>query len=771
MNKEKRDYLEVVSKHLFVVLDIAGASEYVRSIRQHCALVTDVITGISNILESNDVAVYTFGSTSEGTTTPGMNSDRDTMICIQTFPVFENKDDISFDALLQKYDNGEDDFSYLLMLTDDLTPVGFCKLEFFPAGEAHLENPNVVLNLDIDLNGRNVISNSCLVEAMTQDERNGPAATTFKRPGFTDLDYIPSFHCTKWPSAAEEFLTRKRKYGFPSTNMAGDFGAFGIFFVPSGHSESSEKHLQWRLSFSLQERKIMLNLNPTQFKCYILLKMMKEDFVKPVVQGKSLTSYQCKTSIFWSIEKTHPSIWTERNIVACFVKCVHLLKIWIRNGFVPNFFMPPVSIWKGNREVRSMVTAVLDKVLNEPIKYLMELKCDRVGSLLRDAVKPCVLECEGYDNGVDDKRNYFNEAKRDLHLAVHRQHYLFIGETADMAMKILQHTRKDDTLDRCIHSHGRLTESLQDSEKISILTAQSLNTTKLATGYLLPFMYTSYGSQLASKAVLESNVELQDQALDYFRAGQRSEKLSGTVKLATALYAFGKYEECLHILKELEASVGTDLITIGMCGRKESDFTHTILVNEELVNKIIDKKMSSSDVLLNNACTCVVFLPSELPIIPKDLQYEMFRSYFAESDIDPGVDYWFDCVAVDSKVLLYYMLYLVHKKLGNNREKNVAMLFLNALIDDDFNLCHFDTGYNLVGCILRDMGHLGAALSSFWNAWVKRPDHNAAKWHAVITCFMYYRLMADETFTLNQELFDLDNNDDNTCVKNPLNES
>ncbi|KAH3774108.1 hypothetical protein DPMN_175481 [Dreissena polymorpha] len=524
MSNNIREYMAHVSRHLFKVLDIAGASEYVRNTRQQCELVGDVLASLTYGIEEGDVAIYTFGSMSEGTTTPGMNSDTDTMMCFQLYPVFETKADVTFEDMNTKYGKkyGDNDYTYFLMLNDGETPIGFCKLEIILGIVMEPTNPNFSLHVCMDINGRCVITNSCMVDAMDQDERNGPAATTYKRPGFTDLDYIPSFRCAKWPSVAEEFLTRKRKYGFPSTDMAADFASFGIFFVPTGHSDSLEKHLQWRLSFSLQERKIMLNLNPTQFKCYILLKMIKEDFVKAAVPGKSLTSYQCKTSIFWSIEKTHPSIWVESNLVACLVKCLHLLKIWIRNGFVPNFFMPPVSIWKGSKAICKMVTCIIDSILKDPIEYLLSLKCDRVGSLLRRSLETCIEVGQKRQEETEKSDNYFREAKRTLHLSVHRLHYSFSSDTSHMCVGLLHHVSSDDDIDSCIVNHRGLISFLRNTTKMSKLMFQPLNYVQQASECVLPFLLTSYGSQLASKSLLQPNAGTHEQAMAHLKTGQHS---------------------------------------------------------------------------------------------------------------------------------------------------------------------------------------------------------------------------------------------------------
>ncbi|WAR19890.1 hypothetical protein MAR_001728 [Mya arenaria] len=192
----------------YSVLDKAGASEYVRKLRQDGRLVEDVLETNLLLFEEREVGIYTFGSACEGTTTPGMNSDVDTMMCFLSMPVFEKEEDFDEYCMEElQEDPNEVEFSYALMLIDDYTPVGFTKLQFVKA-----EDDDCIITLSKDANGKDVVVNSGMIDAMDHDERNGPAATTLKRPGFSDLDHIPSFRCRKWPTVAEEFFTRERKY-------------------------------------------------------------------------------------------------------------------------------------------------------------------------------------------------------------------------------------------------------------------------------------------------------------------------------------------------------------------------------------------------------------------------------------------------------------------------------------------------------------------------------------------------------------------------------
>ncbi|XP_052817958.1 uncharacterized protein LOC128243978 [Mya arenaria] len=514
MATKEEDKVKQKSRTIFHVLDLAGASDYVRRLRQHCTLIHDVHATVMINMKKYS-SIHTFESTSEGTTTPGLNSDIDTMMCFRMFPVYENSEDAKHHMTQMRspgnLQEGENTH-HIVMLVDDHTPVGFSKLEF-------VKNTNLQLPfiLEQDSYGKTVLDNICIVEALTGDERNGPAATILKRPGYTDIDHIPSFHCKTWPAVADEFFTRNRMFEFPGQNIRAEFGNLGIFFVPTGHGDSQEKHLQWRLSFSLQERKIMLNLNETQHKCYVLLKMTKEDFVKPNVSGKSLTSYQCKTSMFFEMENSPDSFWIPENLIYCYINCLKRLRGWIQNGFVPSYFMPDVNIWKGDMTVQNKVVKVLEDVLESPLDTLMQLRCDKVGSLLNDMVDYNLDEADVPDN---DFSTDLTQADRALQLAVHALHYCFIVETVEIAGKLISENRGN--VDANITHREKLIEMLNDKDSLCDQTLQSNTVVNQAVDYLVPFIYTSLGSHLIVKGIQESSDIFKNQGLGYLKRGLES---------------------------------------------------------------------------------------------------------------------------------------------------------------------------------------------------------------------------------------------------------
>ena len=112
--------------------------------------------------------------------------------------------------------------------------------------------------------------------------------------------------------------------------------------VPIGHPLGPNEHIEWRISFSLAEYKIVKSMNHSQFLVYGLLKIF---FLK--VKNKQsdeskmlLCSYYLKTAIFWAIQQNSKFMWCPQNLLEGFWVCFKLLLKWVYEGVCPNFFIP-----------------------------------------------------------------------------------------------------------------------------------------------------------------------------------------------------------------------------------------------------------------------------------------------------------------------------------------------------------------------------------------------------------------------------------------------
>ncbi|XP_061168976.1 uncharacterized protein LOC133178249 [Saccostrea echinata] len=151
-----------------------------------------------------------------------------------------------------------------------------------------------------------------------------------------------------WPPTA--YLWIDRCHTWPRPLVVQEIVKGGCHFVAIGHKLGNHEDDEWRISFSLAEQKLVLEMNHTQFLVYGLLKILsKEIFCKMFGdEGKLLCSYHMKTAIFWVIQQNTVPSWCPQNLLYCFWICFKLILKWVYEGVCPNFFIPENNMFLHN---------------------------------------------------------------------------------------------------------------------------------------------------------------------------------------------------------------------------------------------------------------------------------------------------------------------------------------------------------------------------------------------------------------------------------------
>ena len=154
-----------------------------------------------------------------------------------------------------------------------------------------------------------------------------------------------------WPANAQDCIRRLNQCGWPSHDILISIVQDGFLSVPVAAKQSSFENYEWRLSFSLAERKLFRAMNHTQFLCYGLLKIfLKEAIdVNPDVKGL-LCSYFLNTALFWEITTAPSQYWNPSTLLSCFWSCFCLLIHWVSCSYCPNFFIPENNMFEGKIE-------------------------------------------------------------------------------------------------------------------------------------------------------------------------------------------------------------------------------------------------------------------------------------------------------------------------------------------------------------------------------------------------------------------------------------
>ncbi|XP_062575215.1 uncharacterized protein LOC134237139 [Saccostrea cucullata] len=183
------------------------------------------------------------------------------------------------------------------------------------------------------------IQSKCSPTYLNSNPRmHGPCIS--KSHGILDIDYAYGFFSDFWPPSASSWT--ERSHSWPKPHIVDDVLKSGCHFVAIGHELGRHEHNEWRISFSLAERKLVYSMNHCQFITYGLLKF----FLKKIINDgqsdddKLLRSYHMKTAIFWVLQQNAIPEWTPQNLLECFWVCFKQILKWVYEGVCPNFFIP-----------------------------------------------------------------------------------------------------------------------------------------------------------------------------------------------------------------------------------------------------------------------------------------------------------------------------------------------------------------------------------------------------------------------------------------------
>ena len=258
---------------------------------------------VDNLLESIQEGMgdlpYTMIYT--GSQTDGLlcRSDVDVMYCMKHFIVVENEDQIP-----EGHTKG-----VLLMDTEGCYPC-YTKLQLFrPHPDKELMTELFVTVEDGHGEGDGAVKKkkqflltekfsdlaaSYFKQTLLEAETTGPARKVEGESecGRPEIDYVPCLECPFWPKQA--------RTDFPDfMEVRNTFTSCHL--VPVSHKKSASPDIEFRISFSLAEKRFAQNWSDFQMTCFYFFKYIMKEYVFHG-QMTPLSSYHIKTLFYWMID-------------------------------------------------------------------------------------------------------------------------------------------------------------------------------------------------------------------------------------------------------------------------------------------------------------------------------------------------------------------------------------------------------------------------------------------------------------------------------------
>ncbi|XP_045174078.2 uncharacterized protein LOC123535456 [Mercenaria mercenaria] len=694
-----------LSVKLSDVLDEIGVNETMVMNRRRTFLLRETMDTVKRRVFGNPFIIYYLGSQSEGTTTLGLQSDWDILAPDGT------------GRILQDWSEWSHRSCNLLMIKDEKTPPGYCLLQQL---RSDVPVPDTADGYDnkywvTDTHGRLLLKNTILHNIFhgisEKDEENlGPARSIQGRPGIYEQDIVYSIQFKSWPKEARTFLSRQGGETWPTEDMIRYIEGSKCFVVGTDSKVSENAGFEWRISTSLAERCLMFSLNITQVKCYVLLKMILKNYINPQFEGV-ISSFICKTVLLHCIRSKHPSIWKEDNLLNVLSYCLLTLHFCILNANCPHFFIKGNNLMAGKfsyQKKHELIELTLNLVQNISI-LLYGIQTDDLGLRLQNKLNTIPqydLLSGALINAMISGTLIFQTAQNESD-----QHKLIL-------LRI---------------THESLEANIQFLRKLVsdfiVYQREGNDLEKRAYRLLTPLFCTSLGSMIAAYNIQHGNA-ISPLAYAWFSAGLNSDLASNRLKLASVLYRVRDLEQTLCLLTHIRDKYEIDVVvpTCTCC-----DYTR---ISKERFLTVLGRH--SEEAKRRVVAFCVRFLPSEINCVPKELQYEMFRSTEEDRVQRLEKDGWMDWAEIDSLPYLYFLQYKTFGQLHRYEEQQHALNSLVWVTENDRNLCHRETALNLLGQCMEQENLTVDALRFYRKSLSIRQRNNAA---SILICVLLSKLI------------------------------
>ncbi|KAH3865162.1 uncharacterized protein LOC127869735 [Dreissena polymorpha] len=213
-------------------------------------------------------------------------------------------------------------------------------------------------------------SNERLAEGMVQHERAGPSIPSTVH-GHMHTDYVHALHyyC---PNILSKWAARPRHW--PPPEAVQRVVSLGAFLTPVGFKGSEYQHVEWRVCFNAGEIELISNLNDTQTKLYVVLKMIKNDVLHP--RKKEVSSYTLKNIVLWMAENNPQASFHKKSLLQWLHEALDALRVALITLELPYYMIPERNLMATSgldeEQQRTWISTITD-MLNEGPRVILRL--------------------------------------------------------------------------------------------------------------------------------------------------------------------------------------------------------------------------------------------------------------------------------------------------------------------------------------------------------------------------------------------------------------
>lgn len=598
---------EYSSEELFQYLSqVYGTKDIVKT-RRTIYLAKEIIEDGSDICQ-----VIPSGSRVEGLAFEG--SDFDVMTLSKTVRVYENLSAIDIS-----------DGSITIVMDTEETKLGFTRLQLLQNDNLLNQNYNHFLQLTqcvINIDGKHYVSSSSvrdLIGNLEDGITHGPCKMVQENDIETEI--LVCFRCKEWIGLLSSWTKRSRN-SWPAQELLNKITESGILFVPVGCKTSKYEDVEWRISLSIAEKKLVHSFTHTQLLCYAMMKTILADIIKQR-HGELLCSYFIKTIMFWLSEEYNPSFWNQGNLVHCYLVCLKRLIYCVQYRLCQHYFIPEINFFEGR----------FDDADHTALLYTLN---------------------KVYRGGVDTL--LYTETLQNFQeiCQINDQHYIESSVTSSAIepfkwMNVFSY-----------HNESPFEEVLRKDVGYCSVSVRRMIL------YLKSLTCNGRFSSLKTSFMSYENKQVYDQykfLLPEILIGTKTDCVSGWCMLASLFYRLGLYKQCKFVVDDCINKCTPD---------KQLVCSNTFYILPNYLHDISSNRRTITSVLRHLFLDRVKFGNDTLYLLPNEM-------YVLEQEIiNEGA------IGIPSVAFLHFLDFLCAHHLRKNRAKKCSFTNLQRIIRDKY---------------------------------------------------------------------------------------
>ena len=204
-----------------------------------------------------------------------------------------------------------------------------------------------------------------------------------------EADFVYSVKCAFWPEIAKPWIVRERPFDVPSLELCQEIASHGVHLVCKNYPSGDER-LNWRLSFSEAEIKLVSMRSKKQKLVYFIFKSIFYEQLKSVYDeptDTSLSSYHVKTIMLWACEKRALEFWERNCHLACLEALFTDLEVALRTKKLPNYFIPEMNLLADCESILDRALDVVTRIQRDIESYPSLSKIEELIEVMKTSEK------------------------------------------------------------------------------------------------------------------------------------------------------------------------------------------------------------------------------------------------------------------------------------------------------------------------------------------------------------------------------------------------